>query len=210
MMVCLAMSMDCVFGFAVGSSSLISPRRNLVSGVTLRHGAVSRVAFGGMRMDGSSGEKDDKDDELLMASLRKRMPVAAEDEKFKLPTADQMDYRDVTKKVIQALMDNDNPHENAGTEMLIAYSSPFAKKMDPWRFESPANMASKLAGDPDACCVLRCQDFRITSERDQNRCQNFILSVDILPEEGPWTSTCFCLTRVESRWLIDHIGRAAA
>lgn len=90
MMVCLAMSMDCVFGFAVGSSSLISPRRNLVSGVTLRHGAVSRVAFGGMRMDGSSGEKDDKDDELLMASLRKRMPVAAEDEKFKLPTADQM------------------------------------------------------------------------------------------------------------------------
>lgn len=106
----------------------------------------------------------------------------------------------MTKKVIQALMDNDNPHENAGTEMLIAYSSPFAKvrslsripsppslppippsrgpwmcclrrcaayfllageqKMDPWRFESPANMASKLAGDPDACCVLRCQDFR--------------------------------------------------
>mmetsp|Transcript_1596 Transcript_1596/g.3378 ORF Transcript_1596/g.3378 Transcript_1596/m.3378 type:complete len:218 (+) Transcript_1596:65-718(+) len=158
-----------------------------------------------LRMSSSGGGDDE-----LWDSLRRRVPTTTDD-KFVLPTADQMTHRDVTEKVLRALMYNDSPNENHGVEMLMAYSSPFAKKCDPRRFSSPNDMAKKLSADPDACCVLNCQDFRISHDRDVgSRSTSMIVSVQVLPEDGPWTETCFCLSRVESRWLIDHIGRAAA
>ena len=62
---------------------------------------------------------------------------------------------------LRALMANDEPWENHGCEILIAYSSTYAKEKDPVHYSTPDAMYKKLREDPDTEYVLGIEDFRL-------------------------------------------------
>jgi hypothetical protein len=69
--------------------------------------------------------------------------------------------QDVVTVCLRALMANDEPWENHGCEILIAYSSTYAKEKDPVHYSTPDAMYKKLREDPDTEYVLGIEDFRL-------------------------------------------------
>jgi hypothetical protein len=90
-------------------------------------------------------------------------------------------------------MANDEPWENHGCEILIAYSSTYAKEKDPVHYSTPDAMYKKLREDPDTEYVLGIEDFRLVdvlapkplSPHDTN----YVLDPTLCPR-SPRSSRC--------------------